>query len=261
MDFCGPFPTGESIFVIIDSYSKFPEVEIMKKTTAPTVITKLERIFATHGLPTKVTSDNGPPFNSHVLSNYFKENGIIHHRVTPIRPQVNGEVESFMRPLNKAIRSAKIQGQDWRHVLYRFLLANRTTPHTTTGEAPAELLYNRVIRSGIPSVNKKSTSVQIEERNKKIQERMRQQKEKVKKYVDRTRKAKDTDLKVGDTVLQDKKNKFSTSYDPQAYKVVSIKGSSVTARRRDKDITRHAFVYEEIFGICERKWGGRGHIR
>ena len=40
MDFCGPFPTGESIFVIIDSYSKFPEVEIMKETTAPTVITK-----------------------------------------------------------------------------------------------------------------------------------------------------------------------------------------------------------------------------
>ncbi len=79
---------------------------------------------------------------------------------------------------------------------------------------------------------------------------MRQQKEKVKKYVDRTRKAKDTDSKVGDTVLvrQDKKNKFSTSYDPQPYKVVSIKGSSVTARRRDKDITRHAsVVYEEIF--------------
>ena len=29
MDFCGPFPTGESIFVIIDSYSKFSEVEII----------------------------------------------------------------------------------------------------------------------------------------------------------------------------------------------------------------------------------------
>ena len=119
------------------------------------------------------------------------------------------------------------------------------------------MLYNRVIRSGIPSVNENSASVRIEERNKKVQERMRQQKEKVKKYVDRTRKAKDTDLKVGDTVLvrQDKKNKFSTSYDPQPYKVVSIKGSSVTARRRDKDITRHASFMKNF--LDQRKKMGR----
>ncbi len=44
---------------------------------------------------------------SHALSNYFKENGIIHHRVTPIWPQANGEVESFMRPLNKDLLKSK----------------------------------------------------------------------------------------------------------------------------------------------------------
>ena len=102
----------------------------MKSTTAQSLINKLERIFATHGLPTKITSDNGPPFDSYELSNYFKENGIIHHRVTPIWPQANGEVESFMKPLNKAIRAAKIQGEDWRHVLYRFLLSYRAMPHS-----------------------------------------------------------------------------------------------------------------------------------
>ena len=194
----------------------------MKVTTASVLITKLERIFATHGLPTKITSDNGPPFNGHELSNYFKENGIIHHRVTPIWPQANGEAESFMKPLNKAIRSAKIQGEDWRCVLYRFLLTYRTTPHTTTGVAPAELLFNRVIRSGIPTVKEHSTPVSIEERNKKVHERMKQQKEKVKAYVDKARRVKETNLKVGDMVLvrQSKTNKFSTSYDPQAYKVV-----------------------------------------
>ena len=58
MDFCGPFPSGEMIFVLIDSYSKFPQVEIMKSTTAQSLISRLERIFATHGLPTKITSDN-----------------------------------------------------------------------------------------------------------------------------------------------------------------------------------------------------------
>lgn len=28
-DFCGPFPTGEYLFIIIDAYFRFPEVEII----------------------------------------------------------------------------------------------------------------------------------------------------------------------------------------------------------------------------------------
>lgn len=56
MDFCGPFATGETLFVVIDEYSRFPGIEIMRSTTAQAVILALERIFATHGLPEKVTS-------------------------------------------------------------------------------------------------------------------------------------------------------------------------------------------------------------
>jgi transposase InsO family protein len=68
----------------------------------------VERIFATHRLPTKMALyyNNGPPFNGHELSTCFKENGISHHIITPIWPQANGEAESFMKQLNNAIRSA-----------------------------------------------------------------------------------------------------------------------------------------------------------
>ena len=34
MDFCGPFPTGEYLFVVIDAYSRFPEVEVVHSTSA-----------------------------------------------------------------------------------------------------------------------------------------------------------------------------------------------------------------------------------
>ena len=51
MDFCGPLPTGEYLFVIIDAYSRFPEVEIVHSTSAKAIIPKLDRIFSTHGLP------------------------------------------------------------------------------------------------------------------------------------------------------------------------------------------------------------------
>ena len=48
-DFCGPFPNGEKILVVIDSYSRYPEVDIMQTTTTTAVISKLQRIFARHG--------------------------------------------------------------------------------------------------------------------------------------------------------------------------------------------------------------------
>ena len=34
IDFCGPFPTGEYLLVVIDAYSRFPEVDIIHSTSA-----------------------------------------------------------------------------------------------------------------------------------------------------------------------------------------------------------------------------------
>ena len=110
MDFCAPFPMGEMLFMVIDEYSRFPEVEIMRSTTAPAVILSLERIFATHGLPEKITSDNGPPFQSKEFNDFMKMKGIIHHKVTPLWPQANCYVESFMKPLTKAVRTTCMTG-------------------------------------------------------------------------------------------------------------------------------------------------------
>ena len=54
MDFLGPYPTGETLLVVTDAYSKFPEVEIMKSTTTKSVTKRLDRIFSTHGWPQEV---------------------------------------------------------------------------------------------------------------------------------------------------------------------------------------------------------------
>ena len=64
IDFYGPIPrSGQYLLVVIDTYSKFPEVEIVKSTSAKACIPKLDRIFATHGIPRKIRTDNGPTFN------------------------------------------------------------------------------------------------------------------------------------------------------------------------------------------------------
>jgi len=63
VDFYGPLTSGEHLLVVIDRYSRYPEVEIVRSTKASSVIPKLEKMFATHGIPDTITSDNGPPFN------------------------------------------------------------------------------------------------------------------------------------------------------------------------------------------------------
>ena len=154
VDFCSPFPTGEYLLVVIDAYLRFPEVEIVKSTSAVSTIAKFQRIFATHGLPHIIKSDNGPPFNSSDIRLYMKENGIKHQRITPLWPQAYSEVENFMKPMEKAIRAARIEKKNWRKELFSFLLNYRATPpppHTKTKSSPAELLFNRTIDIKLPS--------------------------------------------------------------------------------------------------------------
>ena len=110
-------------------------------------------MIATHGIPDQITCYNGPPFESKEMNDYMKSRGIKHYRVTPLWPQSNGEAESFMKPLGKAIKAAKIEGKDWKEELYEFLFAYRTTPHTVTGVTPATLLFSRQLQTTIPSLN------------------------------------------------------------------------------------------------------------
>ena len=60
VDFLGPFPGGESILVVVDYYSRFFEVVVMKSTKSHDVIRALNPIFARYGYPFSLKSDNGP---------------------------------------------------------------------------------------------------------------------------------------------------------------------------------------------------------
>ena len=129
IDFCGPFSGGAYLLVVIDAYSRFPEVEIVSSTSAQSTILKLKRIFATHGIPEVLKSDNGPPFQSHAFHQFLKDHGIKHKPSSPLWPQGNGEAENFMKPLVKAVKSAHHDNKDWKMEIFDFLLNYRATPH------------------------------------------------------------------------------------------------------------------------------------
>lgn len=50
-DLMGPLPSGEYVFVVVDYYSLYFEVEITKSVTSTNAIESPEKIFCTHGLP------------------------------------------------------------------------------------------------------------------------------------------------------------------------------------------------------------------
>ena len=110
IDFYGPVPrSGQYLLVVIDTYSKFPEVEIVKSTSAKACIPKLDRIFATHGIPQKIRTDNGPPFNGDEFKRYMEALGIEWRTSTPLWPQANGNAESIMKPIGKVIKNSHIR--------------------------------------------------------------------------------------------------------------------------------------------------------
>ncbi|XP_041378038.1 uncharacterized protein K02A2.6-like [Gigantopelta aegis] len=63
IDFAGPFH-GHMYLVVVDSHSKWPEVFIMKTTTAEKTIEILRGLFCRYGLSLQIVSDNGPQFVS-----------------------------------------------------------------------------------------------------------------------------------------------------------------------------------------------------
>ena len=57
-------PKKEHLLVVVDFYSKWPEIPFLTKTDVGTVIKCLENMFRTHGVPETLRSDSGPPFAS-----------------------------------------------------------------------------------------------------------------------------------------------------------------------------------------------------
>ena len=140
-DLLGPLPGGEYLLVVLDYYSRFFEVDILKSVLSNDIINCLDRIFATHGIPQSLRTDNGPQFVSSVFEEYLESNDVRHLTSTPLWPQANGEVERQNRSLLKSMRIAQALGKDWRRELNKFPLAYRSTPHVVTRVSPAKMLF------------------------------------------------------------------------------------------------------------------------
>ena len=144
IDYAGPVD-GHMFLVIVDAYSKWLDVRIAKQANSRTTISILRSIFATHGIPELIVSDNGTPFTSYEFQAFTQSNGIRHNTSAPYHPATNGQAERAVQTFKQYLRKATEGSLEDR--LSQFLFRYRITPHSTTGSAPAQLLMGRLPRS------------------------------------------------------------------------------------------------------------------
>lgn len=174
LDYAGPF-LGKMFLVVIDAHSKWMEIEVVSSATTQTTVEHLRTMFARFGLPKVIVTDNGTCFTSSEFAEFLRRNHIRHFKTAPYHPSSNGlaerAVQTFKTGMKKQL-TGTVQTK-----LSRFLFHYRLSPHTTTGVAPAELLFRQRPRSHmdliVPSL--KDRVVQQQQRQKSQHDRTTRQ--------------------------------------------------------------------------------------
>ena len=98
-------PSSNHVVVVQDLGSRYPPAKLVSSTRAESVISALKDIYNNYGRPETQISDNGPPFNLKKITEFAAQNNVELQNIAPLHPSSN-PVETFMRPLGKAIKIA-----------------------------------------------------------------------------------------------------------------------------------------------------------
>ena len=128
----------------------------------------------------------------------------------------------------KILKIAQAEKKPWRAELHRILLAYRSTPHSTIGVSPAELLFNRTLRTKLPTI-------EIDPAPRPSQHTMARDedctnKQQSKDYAGTTRRAAEPDISPGDSVLvQNSKleSKHAPTFQTTPIRVVNKRGMQI----------------------------------
>ena len=115
--------------------------------SAAQTIAELRQLFAAHGLPRHLVSDNGPQFVAEEFATFCKMSGVKHIRCAPYYPSSNDLAERFVQTFKRALTVSQNDEKPFNQRLSNFLLGYRCTPHATTNRAPCELFMGRRLQT------------------------------------------------------------------------------------------------------------------
>ena len=139
---------GSDYLLMVDYFSKFPELNILKSKTSGSIIQLMKSQFSRHGIPEIVVADN-MPFGSQECKTFARQWNFEIHTSSPNFPQSNGLAERNVQTVKQLLRKSLAESKD----PYIALLEFRNTPITGMKYTPAQMLMSRVLRSKLPCVN------------------------------------------------------------------------------------------------------------
>ena len=131
--------------IVVDYFSRYPEVVKLTSTTSVNIINILKSIFARHGIPSTLITDNGPQFSSREFQKFASVYSLQHLTSSPRYPQSNGLVERAVGTTKGLLRNTSDP--------HLALLSFRATPLPWCSLSPAELLFGWKINTDLPQSN------------------------------------------------------------------------------------------------------------
>ena len=130
--------------LIVDYFSRWIEIALLNRSTCDDVIQHTKSIFAQHGIPYEVISDNGPQYVYQQLSDFAKEYGFGHKTSSPYHPQGNGEAERAVKTVKSLLKKSSDP--------YLALFVYCSTP-LEIGYSPCKLLMSKKQKANVPMVS------------------------------------------------------------------------------------------------------------
>ncbi|KAL7881035.1 hypothetical protein SRHO_G00032890 [Serrasalmus rhombeus] len=160
VDFVGPLPRTAArnayILVFIDYFSKWIEVNAVREATVQVVASKFQ-VFAHHGAPKYLISDQGTPFMNELFNQMVKILGSEHRLTTAYHPQTNA-TQRVNHTLKTAIRAyVEDKYNSWDKYIPQLCFALKTASHDSTGFSPAKMIYGRELATLVDLLTHPST--------------------------------------------------------------------------------------------------------
>ena len=109
-------------------------------------ITAMKELFAEHGIPGIIQTDNSLQFASHLFAEFTKDWNIDHELSSLQNPRSNSQAKSAVKIVKGLLTHAKYSGKD----LHLALLAYRGTSVDAHLRSPTEMQYQCVIWTTVP---------------------------------------------------------------------------------------------------------------
>ena len=191
------------------------------------MIQHTKSIFARHGIPEVVISDNGPQYSGEAYRQFAQEYRFQHITSSLYYPQSNGEAERAVGTVKRLLNKENDP--------YLAILSYRSTP-LQNGYSPSELLMNRKLRMMVPITREQRKPKVPDQQSLRAREEIKRNQ---KKNFDMRHRVRDLpDLEEGTVVwIPDRQTEAVVKEEvaPRSYTVSSPDG---TVRRNRRDLVQ-----------------------